>query len=60
MQSRKYHSFQEAITDLESKGTLKYWGWMGTIDGYYLYTFVIKGVRYELEIYKVGLVKIKE
>jgi hypothetical protein len=60
MQSRKYPTFQEAITYLESKGTLIYGGWEGQTEGYYIYNFTFKGIVYRLKIFKDGKVEIRE
>ncbi|MDB5055057.1 MAG: hypothetical protein JWM44_3107 [Bacilli bacterium] len=61
MKSRKYPSFNEAITYLKSKGDLKYWGWEGQTEGYYVYSYVThKGVKWHIDIYKNGLIKYRE
>jgi hypothetical protein len=60
MKSRKYPSFQEAITDLSSKGKLKYWGRIGDNFEICLYTFRYRGFDYTLNIYDNGKVEIRE
>jgi hypothetical protein len=60
MKSRKFPSFNEAIAYLESKGELKYWGWEGQTEGYYVYTYLFEGVTYNLAIFKDGKVEIRE
>jgi hypothetical protein len=60
MKSRKYPTFQEAITHLESKGTLTYWGRIGRKAEICLYSYIIDGVSYDLNIYDDGKVEIRE
>jgi hypothetical protein len=60
MKSRKYPSFQDAITYLESKGELKYWGRIGLKYEICLYSYIIDGVKYTLNITDDGKVEIRE
>jgi hypothetical protein len=58
MKSRKYPSFNEAITYLESKGELKYWG---RIDAETcIYTYQCKEGFFRLYVHDDGLVEIRE
>lgn len=61
MQSHKFESFEKAIAYLEKRGTPTYRGWIGQMEGYHLYSFISQiGIKYLLEVYKNGLVRIKE
>jgi hypothetical protein len=60
MKSRKFPSFNEAITYLESKGKLDFYGWEGQIEGYYIYNYTTEGILYRLKIFKDGKVEIRE
>jgi hypothetical protein len=58
MKSRKYPSFNEAITELEKIGKLHYWG---RIDAdTCLYTYTVGGEMFRLYIFEDGKVEIRE
>jgi hypothetical protein len=61
MQQHQFESFEAALAYLNERGTPTYWGWIGQLEGYYLYTFVAQtGIKYTLAVYKNGKVEIRE
>lgn len=60
MKSRKYPTFDEAITYLKSKGELKYWGRIGDKAEICHYTYKCNGELFRLNIYDDGKVEIRE
>jgi hypothetical protein len=62
-EQHKFESYEAAMTYIKERdygNTLKYWGWEGQLEGYYVYTFITGGVKYHLAIYKNGKVEIRE
>lgn len=60
MQSHQFESLEAAITYLEERGTLKYWGWEGQVEGYYVYTYIdLKGFKWDMNVYKSGKIEYK-
>lgn len=59
LKSHQYESFKSAITDLESKGKLKFWGRIGIMAEICYYTYITEGREYTLHIYLDGKVEVR-